>query len=167
VTPGRWDGVRHVDLHFVATHGLSSWAIARWGVAEPEFSHVDILLPDGRLLGARDDYVGDIPPGVAIRPAKYRAWTRAKTVRFDCSPHDAYTALSWAYAERGKKYDQCAIFGFLLGKGWHTTGHFICSALACLYLEKARVVAKPFVQPRTISPNTLYAMAGAAGGYLV
>jgi hypothetical protein len=50
-----------IRLQFVLGTGLSSQAIAWFSAGH--FSHVDAVLPDNRLLGARSDVVGGKPPG--------------------------------------------------------------------------------------------------------
>lgn len=157
----------YVELQFSRARGLSSWAIARWGVAEPEFSHVDIRLAAGMLLGARDNSVGGHPPGVWVRPPNYEGWVRKAIVRIPCSEYARIVADEWALGERGKRYDEDAIFGMILGQRWHKNGSWICSALAATYLYKAWAVKSLLMPAQEISPNILFAMAGAAGGVVV
>lgn len=155
-----------IRLHFVRACGLSSWAIARFGVQKPEFSHVDILLHDGRLLGARDDAVGGQPPGVWIRPPGYAKWRMEATVTLNVNPVHGGHALAWAMREVGKKYDDDAILGFIFGQRWHKKGAFICSVLAANVLLRAHAIHGTPHNLQGISPNTLYAMSLAVGGGL-
>ena len=154
-------------LHFVCASGLSALAIARWGVAEPEFSHVDIVLPDGSYLGARDDAIGGKPPGVQIRPPGYEKWIKQATVKLPCDWGALQTANDWALGEVGKKYDEDAILGIILGQRWHKKGAWICSAFAGTYGHKLAFLKDLFLPAQQTAPNMLFAMCGAAGAVIV
>lgn len=153
-----------VRLHFVCGYGPFSWLIARFGVQKPEFSHVDIILPDGRLLGARDDAVGGQPPGVWIRPPQYEKWLRQATVTFWVQPDAAARGLAWARGEIGCKYDEDAILGFIFGQRWHRDGAYICSVLAANYLLRCGIIEGTPQNLQGTSPNVLYADSLAVGG---
>src|SRR5271170_1356882 len=74
-----------VQVQFVLGEGISSSAIAWFGGGT--FSHVDAIMPDGTLIGARSDIiyplmpdgttsVKPIPAGVQRRPAGYEVWKK-------------------------------------------------------------------------------------------
>lgn len=153
----------HIQLQFVRARGLFSWMIARFGVQQPGFSHVDIVLPDGRLLGARDDAVGGEPAGVWIRPPNYEHWVRRQVLTYLCHPLGVKRAHDWAMGEISKKYDDDAIAGFIFGQRWHRHGDFICSVLAGNYLLHAGILHEDPASLQGTSPNALYAMSLAVG----
>ena len=138
--------------------------IARFGVEKAAFSHVDIVTPAGLLLGARDNACGGMPPGVWIRPPGYEKWVREVTVTFDVAGTKYQEAFSWAESQIGAKYDEDAIFGFILGQQLHTKGRWICSVLAGNFLRCADVIKSHPDNLQGVSPNTLFAMSLAVGG---
>lgn len=158
-------------LQFVAAAGLLSGAIERWGVSTPGFSHVDIVMSTGWLLGARDETITvngvKYAPGVQLRPPGYATWIRRQIVEFNVAARDLRVANGWARDMIGHKYDEDAILGIIFGQRWHKNGDFICSAFGAGYLRRLSASVKLFEPAQQTSPNTLYAMAGAAGGTLV
>ena len=74
-----------ITLQFVLGADLASRAIAFWGQGYGGFSHVDAVLSDGTLLGARNDVAGDQPAGVRIRPANYETWARKERLELACT----------------------------------------------------------------------------------
>ena len=120
-----------------------------------DFSHVDAVLPDGTLLGARAG-------GVKIRPADYLG--SAKTARFHVDLTPEQEAAAWAFLRNqiGKRYDFTAIIGFLFRRDWQRDGAWFCSELiaaACALAAKFPLVreTKGRVTPRDllISPWVL------------
>jgi hypothetical protein len=168
--------LQNVALHFVCGYGLSSLAIARWGVQVPEFSHVDLVLapgtyagveyPKGALLGARDDAIGDRPPGVWPRPPAYEKWRRQTTVTFKADPSYAQSALEWALNEISHKYDEDAIWSFIFGQRWHKKGAWICSVFGGNFLLRAHIIQGTPRNLQGTPPNTLYAVSLAVGGLI-
>lgn len=88
-----------------------------------DFSHVDAVLPDGSLLGARAQ------GGVRIRTATYLG--TAKTARFHVALSEAQTAAVWTFlrAQIGKPYDFTAILGLLARRDWQNEDKWFCSEL--------------------------------------
>lgn len=148
---------------FVLGDDIFSRAIAWYGEGYGGYSHVDALLPDGSLLGARNDAVGGKPPGVQIRPPEYAKWVRRAIVELPCSTTDASLWQSWLVSQIGRKYDKSAILGFLTGKEDHTNGYWICSALQTGALEEVRRIPKLVVPPQQVTPNTLLVVLSALG----
>ena len=58
-----------ISLQFSALNDIASEAIKLF--ERSWCSHVDAILPDGTLLGARADIYGNVPAGVQIRPPGY------------------------------------------------------------------------------------------------
>jgi len=95
--------------------------LATWS----EFSHVDFVLPDGRLLGA-------LPSGgVAVR--KPSSHISAAQLQVDAS--DA--VLAAAMSQRGKPYDWGAIAGFATHRDWQRDDRWFCSELVAWAFHEA------------------------------
>lgn len=119
------------------------------------WSHVDCVMPDGTLLGARSDSVGGVLPGVQIRPPNYEVWPARDIVEIECSQ---FIADSWAAFLRrqiGKPYDTIDLLGdFLAGRDWRNPDAWWCSELgaaageASLWLPKPIGQAVSFITPR-------------------
>lgn len=150
---------------FVLGTDLSSKLIAWWGQSFGGWSHVDALLPDGTLLGARSDAVGGKPPGVQVRPADYaRAkWTRRTIIELPCSAYEAATWEAFLRSQINCGYDKADILGLILGKPLMTSGHWICSALQLDALEVIGRIPKIPLTPQQCPPNMLAAMLQALG----
>lgn len=153
-----------IALQFVLGASWSSRFIAWYGQGYGGYSHVDAVLEDGTLIGARSDAVGGEPPGVQRRPANYERWKRRTLMSF---PHTdgAYTSWSsWLMQNIGKPYDKGDIVGFILGVSLMQEGHWICSALQTAALEQVFLLPESPVPPQQITPNSLFLMCIAAGG---
>lgn len=103
------------------------------------YTHVDIVRPDGSLLGARSDSVGGKPPGVQIRPANYETWAHVALVELPCSDAVEAAYLAFAEAQIGKPYDTTAIMHMALlnanptvpapERNWADDDSWFCSEL--------------------------------------
>ncbi len=156
-----------VSLQFVLGRSFPSRLIAWYGQGYGGFSHVDGVLEDGSLIGARSDSVGGQPPGIRIRPSGYESWARRAVVTF---PHteELYPIYERNAKKRiGEGYDKADILGFILGISLSQPGHWICSAFQTEQLEPGGVNLLPLlpVQPQQITPNTLLLMCVAAGAH--
>jgi hypothetical protein len=98
-----------VALQFSTESDIISWGIRV--VTDCKYSHVDLVMPDGQLLGARSS------GGVAIRPPNYATFT-ARLVKA-ATVTDAVGAAIYAAAKSqlGKPYDLRAIIGLALPFG--------------------------------------------------
>lgn len=143
-----------IALQFASASDLGSEAI-EW-FSHGMWSHVDSLLPDGSLLGARDDEVGGAPAGVQIRPPGYKNFARA--LRVDLAADDAMTARYYDFvrAQIGKPYDQRGILAFVAGRDWRSPGAWFCSELVAAGLEACGFFAWPLAAPANrITPSDL------------
>lgn len=134
-----------IRLQFVRAPGFSSDIISLYERGWP--SHVDAVLPDGRLLGARSDSVGGAPPGVQIRAPNYEEWTERRLIQLEA---DAATQLKfWAFLQSkiGAPYDTQAIFAFPFNKDWGSPDSFICSGLQTAALTACKWFPKPPALP--------------------
>src|SRR5689334_19127873 len=110
-----------VRLSFVAAQAFSSRLIEWFGAGG--WSHVDNVLPDGRLLGARSDRIrlksGEvIPAGVQTRPADYETWPKRLIMEVPCTDRQAKDWLSFLMGQLRKPYDRLAIVGFAINRNW-------------------------------------------------
>lgn len=92
-----------IIAQFSTDNDLESRAI-RWATGG-DFSHVDLVLPDG-LLGAR------AKGGVQLRPFDYKTFT--SKVRVSCEVPFESAALAFAKSQIGKPYNFGAIRDMLL-----------------------------------------------------
>lgn len=135
-----------IRIQFVAGTDAGAHLIAWFGGGAP-FSHVDSILPDGRLLGSRSDVVGGAPAGVQIRDPGYVGHN--KTLRIDVPADDAMTAAYHGFlaSQLGKPYDIEGILGFIAGRNWHDPSAWFCSELAAAGLEACGLFKWPLAVP--------------------
>lgn len=159
-----------IKLQFVCGSGLSSRLIAWYGNGYGGFSHVDAVLPDGSLIGARSDYItpigsqDTIDPGVQVRPAAYETWVRRTVVEISCTKGVAAEWEKFLRSQINHQYDKDSIIGFITGHKDHQAGHWICSALQTDALEKIGKLPSLPVPPAQVTPNSLLLMVSAIGG---
>src|SRR5579863_3025481 len=110
-----------IVLQFASGTDLESEAIEYF--SHGQWSHVDAVLPDGSLLGAR------LEGGVAIRSKTYLG--ASKTERVYLPATDAQTSAFYAFlmAQVGKPYDSEAIAAFITGRDWRDPKAWYCSEL--------------------------------------
>lgn len=138
-----------VRLQFVQGRALTSSAIS-W-FSSGHFSHVDIVLPDDRLLGARSD-AADGVKGVAVRRANYELWNKRVVFSVPATNVQVATAYKFAFAQVGKPYDHTAILGFMFNRAWMDSDSWYCSELAMAMLEKAGVLGPLYLAANKITP---------------
>lgn len=138
-----------VRLQFVQGRALSSSAIS-W-FSSGHFSHVDIVLEDGRLLGARSDAAGGVK-GVAIRKAGYEKWNKVVMFSVPCTLAQRTNVHDFAVKQVGKPYDHLAILGFMLNRAWRDTDSWYCSELAMATLEQAGILGPLYLAANKITP---------------
>jgi uncharacterized protein YycO len=152
----------HMDLLFRRGVGFSSRVLGWWG--GDYYSHVDIVWPDGQLLGARSDLikVGDViyPTGFQFRPDPYEKVAALKRVRIPCTSEELIRANAWALSQRGKPYDWLAIFAFAINRNWRDEDAWFCSEAGTRYIEMGLGIELP-VSPSKVPPGKLLAVAGA------
>lgn len=143
-----------IILQFVGNESLGSELI-EWfdrGV----YSHVDSVLPDGSLLGARSDEVEGIPSGVQIRPATYVSkYQSIKRVFLHCPDEVAAEYYAFLHEQLGKPYDETAIVAFVMGRNWEEDDSWFCSELStkglmvCKYIPYQLIVGANKIPPDT------------------
>jgi hypothetical protein len=152
-----------IQLQFVLGTDWTSNLIAWFGGANTGFSHVDVLLPDGRLLGSRSEQIGLIPPGVQIRPPNYARWRYTKVLSLATGPVRQAAFHGFLRQQLGKPYDKTAIVGFIVNRNWREDDSWYCSELITAALEAASIVPSLVSTPAKISPNALSLIASALG----
>ena len=141
-------------MQFVEMDDLGSKAIQIFERGWP--SHVDSVLPDGSLLGARSDVVMGVPAGVQIRPPGYEAWSRFERIELNVAEDVSSRYYAFLQGELGKPYDKTAIAAFPLRRDWRETGSWFCSELACAALEASGFFPKPLGEDANhITPRDL------------
>jgi uncharacterized protein YycO len=153
-----------IRLQFVLGADWSSRLISWYGQGYGGFSHVDAVLSDGSLLGARSDVVGDQPAGVQIRPSNYEKWKRTQMIALQTTEKQASDWEAWLRSQVGMPYDKADIIGLIIGSPIMTAGHWICSALQ--FQAEKNVGIFPADMPlidQQASPNTLLACNYAVG----
>lgn len=121
------------------------------------WSHVDAILQDGSLLGARDNSINKIPPGVQIRPPGYIKFARTRKLEFPFTPDASARFYDFLRQQVGKPYDTCAIFGFATGRNWRDADAWFCSELIAAALEACGFFPYPLASPiNKIDPDDLY-----------
>lgn len=137
-----------ITLQFVAGDGIGAELIEWFSAGD--FSHVDIVMPDGSLLGARLD------GGVRIRSANYQTFHKRAVAVLDRGQSVSDAFIAAAVSQIGKPYDKTAIIGFAAGRDWREDDSWFCSELAAWALEQANTFPHAFYAPASkITPNGL------------
>lgn len=150
-----------VRLRFVLGRARSSRLIA-W-FSQAHLSHVDAVMPDGKLLGARSDNVGG-GDGVLERPNPYE--DVAAVVYFDipCTAQQGMAFYAFLRNQLGKRYDHMAIFGFLFNRNWRDEDAWICSELQAAALEAAGIMPMVYLKASKITPVMLATLVSELPG---
>ena len=138
-------------LQFSTTHNIWTWCppffpnwgsvVIRRGTHSP-FSHVDMVLPGGYLLGASDSPNAPVlsgnPRGVAVRPADYAPFAIKRRMVIQTPLADDIRLA--AIAQNGKPFDGGIIRAFLSPSSyrkldWYDTGQWFCSELVVWAME--------------------------------
>ena len=143
-----------IVLQFIAMGDAASRLIQTFERGWP--SHVDIVLADGSLLGARSDAIGGKPAGVQIRPAGYEKFEHVQRVSLTCTSEQETKLLNFLEAQIGKPYDKLAIAAFPFRRDWREDDSWFCSELAAAALEAAGWFPKPLANSvNEITPRDL------------
>ncbi len=93
------------------------------------WSHTEIIIPDGRYLGAR------IKGGVQIRPADYCKVKREERYSIPVEDAQYEQIMDFAHAQIGKPYDYEDIIGIAVQADWHNLNRWICSEFVAASAE--------------------------------
>lgn len=150
----------HLVLQFSTSTARVS-ALIRYLTQSP-YSHVDIVLPDGNLLGASDQgahgrVIAGNSCGVAIRPPDYQAFGIRRQMVIKTEKADAVIAA--VMEEIGKPFDHSALKQIMTDKivrDWRENGMWFCSELVAHGLEKGKFFKRPIIMPKNrITPPSL------------
>lgn len=154
-----------ITLQFVCEDALSSKAIAWFGAGH--FSHVDCVLPDGTLLGARNDVTGGKPVGVQIRPPGYDKFSTLVQIEVPCTEAQAKKYYAFLNAQLGKPYDSEAIYAFVVDRDWREPDSWICSELQSAAGEASGILTPLYLDTDKITPVACALVFSAVGGKVV
>lgn len=150
-----------IQFQFVLGKGLSSQAIAWYSAGH--FSHVDAVLPDGRLLGARSDGPGGTRSGVQIRPPFYEQWKQRVVMTLGSDETKSRKFYDWLITQTGKPYDHTAIWGFVTGRDWRSADAWFCSELGAAAIEIADICPLLYAPRNKVTPACLATVMSALG----
>jgi hypothetical protein len=161
-----------ITLQYSRSTELVSLLIAK--ACRSDFSHVDLVLPDGTLLGASDSpkapYLEGNPCGVAIRPPDYQPFAIRRQAHLKCSPEVEKNFLTAAKLQLGEPFDNTAMHAVFssrpdTGRDWRDPDAWFCSELFAWCLEQARffdwelAISKDRVTPPDLILITNFALA--------
>lgn len=139
-------GLASALIRFAGALGRDVWSAGGRG---PGYSHVDAILDDGSALGARNDHVGGMPPGVQIRPPDYAVFTRQVIVEIPCTDDEKAAFYDALIDQIGKPYSTRSILGFVLGRDLRDRTGWFCNELVTWAGRKARIVAPAVAAARS------------------
>ena len=153
-----------LGLQYSRQHGPTSALIAWRG---GRFSHVDVIMPDGRLLGARSDVIGGMPEGVQIRPEKYADWAEVLRVFKDVTADQEAMFYTFLNRQLGKPYDKIGIVDFIFGmahdRNWRDETAWFCSELVIAALDYAGIIMELTLDAFKIDPGGASLITSAIG----
>ena len=140
-----------ITLQFCRFESLAGRAITY--VTGAPVGHVDIALPDGRLLGAQfDSGLGGMPSGVQIRPPDYGGMTGKIIVTVPTTTQQESLFLTYATAQIGKPYDIDALAGFVVDRDWRQPGAWDCAELVAAAAEYGQIISRLPISINKITP---------------
>ncbi|MGH6980467.1 MAG: hypothetical protein ACREFC_04605, partial [Stellaceae bacterium] len=143
-----------IVLQFAYQRDLSGALIRFYQRGWP--THVDAVMPDGRLLGARLGRCGALRPGVQIRKPGYAPFVRTERVVLDVSALAEAAFHAFLEGQLGKPYDWRAILAFAVHRDWRERDAWYCSELIAAALEHARFFPRPLPSPvNLLTPRDL------------
>lgn len=148
-----------IVLQFASNASLGSRLIEWYD--HGKYSHVDTVMSDGMLLGARDDVVGAAPAGVQIRPADYVRGYALLRVTLPCPDAIANAYYDFVHEQLGKSYDETAIKAFVTGRNWAEDDSWFCSELCAAGLEKSGYLHMLSAPVNKIAPDDLLLVLSA------
>jgi uncharacterized protein YycO len=143
-----------VILTLAFFHGTRIFSRVIEYVSFGPYSHVAAVWSPTEYLDSYESKVGDIPPGVHIRPMK-----------LEPDPHTLMTlevtTAQYAVWQRflaaqvGLPYDWPGIFGMATDRDWRQPGSWFCSELQAAALEEAGICPKLVTPLNKVTPAAL------------
>lgn len=124
--------------------GLVRWWTGHWA------THVDAVLPDGRLLGARPF------SGVQIREPDYHDFSRKEIVTISASAEAEEAFYSYLRDQVGKGYDYGTVLNFVIPSIKQRNDRWACAELIAFGLTYASSVFPATIESSEYSPRDLY-----------
>lgn len=155
-----------IRLQFVREAALSSQMIA-WFSHGAGFSHVDALLPNGQLIGARSDRAGGRPSGVHLRGPGYHPFVHQVIMAVPATKDQQVRFRAFLDQQIGKPYDRWAIWGFILDRDWREADSWICSELQAAALEYAGVLPRLYLEANRLTPRDVALAISAVGATVI
>lgn len=161
-----------ITLQYSRSTELVSLLIAK--ACRSDFSHVDLVLEDGTLLGASDSpkapYLQGNPRGVAIRPYDYQPFAIRRIARLQASPEVEENFLAVVKSQLGEPFDNTAMHAVFssrpnTGRDWRDAEAWFCSELVAWALEVSGffpwelMISKDRVTPPDLILLTNFAIA--------
>jgi len=118
-----------LTLQFSTTNGAGSRLIRffTWS----DFSHVDLVLANQDLLGAR------MSGGVRIRKGTERTFSKVAQFGVHVPATIEEQVIAFLFGQIGKPYDWGAIFGLVFRRNWQKTDSWFCSELIAAAFQQA------------------------------
>lgn len=135
-----------IRLRFGARPGIEA-AFIQW-FSMGHWSHVDVVMPDGMLLGARAD-------GVWLRQPGYAPFRNVRLATIPAAPPQWLAFYRFVVDQIGKPYDNLALWAFLRNREWHREDAWTCSELPAAGLVRAGLLRMPITPPSKITPVML------------
>ena len=146
-----------IVIQFAQGTDLGAKAIEWYG--HETYSHVDSVLPDGRLFGARSDNVGGAPPGVQAREPSYLGSEKVFRVELATTADETVKYYDWLWTQVGKPYDKQGILGFIVDRDWRDPNTWFCSELVAAGLEYCEYFPYPLAAiTNKITPGDLLSL---------
>lgn len=136
-----------VTLLFSRRNHPGSWLIRT--VSWSEWSHVEVVLPDGRLLGAA------APHGVGFTSIDERMDIASHVATMDF-PGDTEAGMRWAEGQIGKPYDYTGVVGLGLHRDWEEDDAWWCSEFAGKFLKEAGFMPYRAEAIKRLTPQHLF-----------
>lgn len=131
-----------ITLQYSRSTELVSLLIAK--ACRSDFSHVDLVLEDGNLLGASDSpkapYLKGNPKGVAIRPPDYQPFAIRRIAHLKASAEVEANFRVVVHSQLGEPFDKEAMHAVFssrphTGRDWRDPDAWFCSELFAWGLE--------------------------------
>lgn len=148
-----------IVMQFAGDNSFGSLAIKWFG--HGRYSHVDTVMPDGLLLGARNDVMDGYPAGVQLRGPNYQVGYDLKRVTIPCTDTQQSDYYQFVLDQVGKPYDDKAIAAFVFGTDWAMKDAWFCSELNTAALQHCGWLKELAEPANKIDPDSLLLVLSA------